>query len=82
MLPRVQGGTLAFALTPDVIVRRPCRARSSSPREMAHIIHPQHAASTASAQGLTFVHFSAQCKRFLWHRGAFRECVEGVLGVF
>jgi len=25
--------------------------------------------------GLTLVHFSAQFKRILWHRGAFRGCV-------
>ena len=29
-------------------------------------------------QGLTLVHFSAQLKRILWDRGAFRDCIGGV----
>jgi hypothetical protein len=29
-------------------------------------------------QGLTLVHFSAQLKRILWDRGAFRVCLGGV----
>jgi hypothetical protein len=29
-------------------------------------------------QGLTLVHFSAQRRRFLWDRGAFRGCLGGV----
>jgi hypothetical protein len=35
-----------------------------------------HAAATT--QGLTLVHFSAQLKRILWDRGAFRGCLGGV----
>ena len=31
-----------------------------------------------SDQGLTLVHFSAQLKRILWDRGAFRVCLGGV----
>ena len=31
-----------------------------------------------SRQGLTLVHFSAQLKRIMWDRGAFRGCVGGV----
>jgi len=36
------------------------------------------AAVSPPRQGLTLVHLSAQCKRFLWVRG----CLGGVLGVF
>jgi len=40
---------------------------------------PYTPASTTTAvpwmQGLTLVHFSAQCERFLWYRG----CIEGLL---
>ena len=39
-------------------------------------------APTASGQGLTLVHFSVECKRFLWDRGCieglFRGCFAGV----
>jgi hypothetical protein len=41
-------------------------------------IYPAHAAAVAAAayvQGLTLVHISAQCKRFLWDRGY----IEGLL---
>jgi len=34
-----------------------------------------------SDQGLTLVHFPAQRKRFLWDRGAFRDCSGGVYEV-
>jgi len=31
-------------------------------------------------QGLTLVHFSAQCKRFLWDRGCIWGSLRGCLG--
>jgi len=34
----------------------------------------------ANAQGLTLVHFSAQLKRFLWHRGCIQGLCRGCLG--
>ena len=38
------------------------------------------AAAAASNQGLTLVHFSAQLKRFLWHRGCTVGVFRGSLG--
>jgi hypothetical protein len=32
-------------------------------------------------QGLTLVHFSAQLERFVWDRGARRDCVARIKGV-
>ena len=40
--------------------------------------HPPARALQGRGQGLTFVHFSAQRKRFLWDRGVFRGCLGGV----
>ena len=36
------------------------------------------ALAVSVVQGLTLVHFSAQLKRILWDRGAFRGCFGGV----
>ena len=45
---------------------------------------PSATMRTTTIQGLTLVHFSAQCKRFLWDRGCiewmFRRCLGGVRG--
>jgi hypothetical protein len=35
----------------------------------------QTAAAAAADHGLTLVHFTAQLKRALWDRGAFRNCL-------
>jgi hypothetical protein len=39
--------------------------------------HAAHQAAEVD-QGLTLVHISAQRKRFVWDRGAFRDCAGGV----
>jgi hypothetical protein len=44
-------------------------------------VGPRGRGHTGPRQGLTLVHFSAQLKRILWDRGAFRDCLGGVLEV-
>jgi len=43
-----------------------------------HLGSARAASVSTGSQGLTLVHFSAQRKRFLWDRGAFRGFVGGV----
>jgi len=45
----------------------------------AHLRNPVAApASTPFEKRLTLVHFSAQLKRIMWDRGAFRDCLGDV----
>ena len=54
--------TLTSATSPNFIWRHPTSTMSSGSSSPLH-------------QGLTLVRFSAQFKRFLWDRAAFRGCV-------
>jgi len=53
-----------------VVVEEERRCMASSRRRCS--------SASASAQGLTLVHFSAQLKRILWGRGTFGVYVGGV----
>jgi len=54
------------------------RGRPLLPRLAVAAAASRPAVAAAAGQGLTLVHFSAQLKRILWDRGAFRRCLGGV----
>jgi hypothetical protein len=57
-----------------MVVRRQMPLTWSSSCQKLYTASPR----TATCQGLTLVHFSAQRERFLWDRGACRGCILGV----